>query len=428
MNVEVNDFVCYGCSVAANKDSAEGEARREPVIELATISSPGRTREDIAELLKLCVPLIAGGFVLFGMVVAFIANALPVFTRGLAIGLCGGCVVVAAVLLRSRKLRVSLGDVFCRSLKPPARDYAVPCLFVAMSLSMAVAAPFTPTSRTTAPESKVVIVEPPKPKASVSFEYVRLFGFFQAISVLSPAFQTQNLLRGVSGVKVGAFESRTAMEEWRKTPYATYATVREPVLTTLPLAESYRPQADPEKWEDFLRILFHGQVSKGSRIYNRFYKLMNITGAWSDYTKQQDAELRNLTAWFEDRNQRIAMLILVVKFKNVESGIREPTIHYRSFSVECGEELPAKKADEELSSSDSDLELADPAISGDKLLIPLSVYEPDSKGYESKYLSYSIKPSTLTYKLDGKLVTQEIRPPLRDKAAKIALSFGWGGQ
>jgi hypothetical protein len=62
---------------------------------------------------------------------------------------------------------------------------------------------------------------------------------------------------------------------------------------------------------------------------------------------------------------------------------------------------------------------------GKEVIVLLSVYERDSKGFEKAFLRIPIIPTSVRYSVEGKAYAYTPRAPLREKAATVPLPHGW---
>ena len=62
---------------------------------------------------------------------------------------------------------------------------------------------------------------------------------------------------------------------------------------------------------------------------------------------------------------------------------------------------------------------------GQAMIWPLRIYLADSKGFEARLLSPNVIPKTIVYGVDGSEKSLLVRPPLREKAARIVIPGGW---
>lgn len=65
--------------------------------------------------------------------------------------------------------------------------------------------------------------------------------------------------------------------------------------------------------------------------------------------------------------------------------------------------------------------------SGGQVLLLLAAYIRNEDGYPAEYLTSVTRPTRLSYRMQGSRETlnQDVRLPLRDKAAKVEIPFGW---
>lgn len=67
-----------------------------------------------------------------------------------------------------------------------------------------------------------------------------------------------------------------------------------------------------------------------------------------------------------------------------------------------------------------------PSLARGKAVIwPLRVYLGDSRGFEARILSPNVIPQSISYEIGGKSSSIHVRPPLREKAAKVKVPGGW---
>jgi hypothetical protein len=85
----------------------------------------------------------------------------------------------------------------------------------------------------------------------------------------------------------------------------------------------------------------------------------------------------------------------------------------------------AEKVENELRmQADQDLTMPELRV-GRSVLWLLAIYRKDSKGFPASYVSSVTRPTQVEFYRDGKRVSASIRKPLLDKAATVAVPFGW---
>lgn len=63
--------------------------------------------------------------------------------------------------------------------------------------------------------------------------------------------------------------------------------------------------------------------------------------------------------------------------------------------------------------------------SGRSVIWPLRVYLADARGFEARILSPNVIPKSIQFESEGKENILHVRPPLREKAARVIVPGGW---
>jgi hypothetical protein len=108
-------------------------------------------------------------------------------------------------------------------------------------------------------------------------------------------------------------------------------------------------------------------------------------------------------------------------------------LSYKSIDskVGCGTRRSDPSRIEKDLMSATEREMVVPLLEGrESLLWLLGVYVKDANGYPASYVSEVVRPTSIRYRTrdSGQQHTADVRLPLMDRAAKIAIPFGWYGQ
>lgn len=151
-----------------------------------------------------------------------------------------------------------------------------------------------------------------------------------------------------------------------------------------------------------------------------------------DFTESDDRTQKEVWEQCIKNSDRVGFLILLLE-NNSGNNLLNVEIEYVENLVNHWEISDAKKVNQILESEikkNVKTKSISSIANSDKFLMLLSVYLKDENGYPSEYLSSVIRPIKMKYKIQGtnEIYSQNIRLPLKDKAFKKYIPFGWLGQ
>ncbi len=264
--------------------------------------------------------------------------------------------------------------------------------------------------------------EPP----SLDISYARFFGFYQSLFTLSSVAKTRRE-KGLDTHINFFFDVGEAEDNWRAGPFADYEVARDPILALLPQPHSEGWGGDPRK-PPYVDIVFGDDAVEAKKKLDRYDKIRSRYV--EDTPEPLGKELDSIAKWVEPYNQRIGVLVLSLAWQGDYRKVDDVRILFKFVSISpLRKRMPKNLFEAEVASaSERELVLPNPRLAGPQLLFPVSVYRADKDGYEEEYIACAAIPTKILYREDGVQKQVSVRAPLRDKAAKVTLPFGWWGQ
>ena len=299
---------------------------------------------------------------------------------------------------------------------------------------------------------------PPKSKASITINYMRLFGAIQVPWVMASTYYYK------LGIHQGERIDKSLPAD---APLAKFFSTwkyksAEPIKTALwdeqcggGFINSLMciGMEGDRKGLDYLARLQFNTSFVGDETQDEFADRLKRT--LPDVAKRTGSrlltqnQLRKLCDYVESKSQNIGFLFLILENKS-PVPISEVKISYKEFinskttrwtsspgcyGCECIKPDIATYPQHQYvdgyfkNISNNKTKTIYSLSSGESVIMLLSVYLKDGSGYPDRYLSNVIKPVSISFSdPSSQIISQNVREPLRDKAAQIAVPFGWFGQ
>lgn len=307
-------------------------------------------------------------------------------------------------------------------------------------------------------------VQPSKPrqKTALSINYMRLFGAYQVPWLMNTIYQ----------VKHGAYKGKPSMVPiegnlsadeplyrfWKSWQYSRSM----PLKTSLwddfsrdaPISLLCAACENKQMAMDYLTIADfwanNGPGSEPHELQEMVRKYIPAPAKRAGVTVLSDENVGKMYATVANVSHNVGFLFLIIE--NVSDGyVSDIKLNYKEsvynavikierrdkmygcqgFELDFGRLATPAMLSNELQNTRTENQKTFYGLKkGDSVLWLLAVYLKDDKGFPKRFLSHVIKPTRITYRepISQQLVSLRVRDPLGEKAATIAVPFGWHGQ
>jgi len=131
----------------------------------------------------------------------------------------------------------------------------------------------------------------------------------------------------------------------------------------------------------------------------------------------------------KELSNNIGFLILILQ-NTSKKALHDIKFEYTEYLINSiGEHFPSSQHVENELKKSEELVKFHPLLNPDqKLLLLLSVYFKDNKGYPKAYIASVMRPFRISYNIDGSDRKLEIRLPKKEEAMKRIVPLGWADQ
>lgn len=141
-------------------------------------------------------------------------------------------------------------------------------------------------------------------------------------------------------------------------------------------------------------------------------------------------KVRNPLKYVNQCQQEIGFLIAYIT-NTSDHNLSNIKISYKLSPIsETGEELKKSELQKDLGEKQAIIKYVPYLNKGESLLWLLAGYRKDSNGFPDYYISSVVSPLEIQYQLKetAEIIKKTIRPPLKNKAIKKYIPYGWHGQ